>query len=943
MNRLRKKLVTVLLLMGMSCATSAYASVLHSVRTEETITKGATHINEKLLMNNGWRNVNVLKIDLSDSNISVEPIESSTGLKRQSVLEFVQDSGAVAGVNADYFDMGSYSSPSLGMVIEDGNLSHGYNSNYSTLGINKNMATFTIDQNNKASLEYYGVAVRITSNGEFIGGAGTKNIVPNSVTRPLVFDRTYYQTTNNIVANHKTLYTLVVENGVVTYQSKSGEGVTIPQNGYVIMVPESLANTYYTKLKVGTSVDVQEVLYLNNGLTTAVSNMKLGIGGSGIIMRNGVKYTGPAHAVSPSSNVARTVVATVKDSNEILLVTVDNSNGYIGINQTELIEVLQRYNVSDAMYLDGGGSTTFVSRNEGSFSPTLQNSPSDGAQRKVINGIGVFSTSSPGNLTHLLATPSTERTFVGEKVSFTYKGTDENNNPVMVDSNNITYSVTGGTGDFSGNTFTPTSAGKMLVIAKSGQAETGIEINVSEKPTGLYIEPSLVQLNANSTKAIQVYGVDSQGYKIPLTASKITWTSTNNNIGVTNNTVVSNAAAVGKVTANYNGATGQMGVIVGSTTVAVDSLETNSGTWGGDTSTVTGMVFPCSDPKYHGTRSIKMTYTFKPSSSKQVAYTVFNTPIAISQDASKVNMWLYGKNQGHTAKLEVVDNAGKTYYLKLADSIDFTGWKQLSASLPADMALPAKVTKFYVYANSSSSTVTSAVYLDHFSITRGFRDSAGISERADYLFDPYYKETLQAPIAGQYVVNVVGPTRTDSMVLGSNSISAISKKLSDGAGLVLKASSRNSQLSLNVSNYTYTNSFQAGTHDSTKFIMIGTGSGGIRTTDPNGWIYAKQSIVAGSNAKNLIIIMSRNPLTQFTDAKEGQAFHDYLVETRKKTGQNIFVVYAGGTSPEVRIEEGIRYIRTNGINTSTDDYQDGSFVKFKMDGDLVYYTIEKFR
>lgn len=942
MNKIGKKLVMVLLLMGISCSTSAYASVLHSVRTEETVTKGATHINEQLLMDTGWRNVNVLKIDLSDSNISVKPMESSTGLQRQTVLQMVQNSGAVGGVNADYFDMGSYSSPSLGMLIEDGNLSHGYNSNYSTLGINNNMATFVVDENNTPSMAYYGVAVRISSNGSFIGGAGAKNIVPNHITRPLVFDRTYYQTTNNIVANHKTLYTIVVEDGVVTKQTRSGEGTIIPENGYVIMVPESLANSYYTKLPVGSNVEVQEVLYVNGGVTTAVSKMKLGIGGSGIIMKNGVAYTGPKHAVTPSSHVARTVVATVNNSNEILLLTVDKGNGYKGMSEKELVEVLKRYNVKDAMYLDGGGSTTFVSRNEGSFSATLQNHPSDGSQRRVINGLGVFTNSQTGSLANLLVTPSTQRTFVGEKVSFTFKGTDANNNPVMVDPASITYSVTGGTGDFLGNTFIPTSAGKMLVIAKSGEAETPIEIQVSEKPIGLYIEPSLVQLNANSSKAIQVYGVDNEGYKIPISANNITWTSDNNNIGVTNNTVVSKSAAVGKATAHFNGATGQVGVIVGSTTVGVDSLDSNSGTWGGNTSTVTGSVFPCSDPKYNGTRSLKMTYTFKPSSNKQTAYTIFNTPIPISTEASSINMWLYGKKQGHTAKLEVVDGAGNTYYLKLADRIDFTGWKCLSASLPKEMVLPAKVTKFFVYANSVSETTTSAVYLDHFSITRGFRDGAGISQRADYLFDPLYKESLQAPVAGQYVVNVVGPTRTDSMILGSESLSQISKKLSDGAGLILKASSRNSQLSLNANQYTYANAYQAGTYNNTKFIMIGTGSGGIRATNPMGWVYAKQSIVSSSNCKNIIIIMSMNPLTQFSDAKEGKAFHDYLVETRKKTGQNIFVVYAGGSSPEVRIENGIRYIRTNGVNVPTDQYQDGSFVKFKMDGDSVYYTIEKF-
>ena len=943
MNKMSKRLVAALLLMGVGFASSAYGSVLHSIKTEQIVTKGATHINEKLLMDKGWRNINVLRVNLDDSNILVKPMESSTSLQRQTVLQMVQDSGAVAGVNADYFDMGSNSSPSLGMLINEGSLSHGYNSNYSTLGINKNMATFMIDTSNTPSMEYYGVSIRIMANGAFVGAANAKNILSSSVTRPLIFDSTYYKTTNNIVAKHKTLYTIVVEDGVVTYTSKSGEGVTIPTNGYVIMVPEKLASEYYQKLPIGTSVDIQETLYLNSGLTKAVTDMRLGIGGSGIIMRNGAAYTGAAHAVTPKSNVARTIVATVKDSNDILLVTVDKGSGYIGINQSELIEVLKRYNVQDAMYLDGGGSTTFVARNAGSYSPTLQNNPSDGSQRKVINGIGVFTTSSPGNLKNLMISPSSDRTFVGESISFNIKGTDENNNPVTIDPSSITYTITGGNGDFSGNKLTPLSAGKMLVVANCQGVEAAIEIHVSEKPVGLFIEPNLIQLNANSTKAIQVYGVDKDGYKIPLEASKVTWTSDNSQIGITNNTVVSTSSAIGKVTASYKGVNGVAGVIVGNTTVAVDSLETNTGKWSGNTSTVTGSVFPSTEPVYHGSKSLKMTYTFKPSSNKQVASTLFNTPIQVPADASSINMWLYGKKQGHAAKLEVVDSTGKTYYLKLADSIDFTGWKYVTASLPSDMVLPAKITKFYTYANTVSKEVTTAVYLDHISITRGFRESDGISARADYLFDPAYKASLQGPIGSQYIINVVGPTRTDSMVLGSESISQISKKLSDGASLVIKASSRNSQLNLNSSEYTYTNSYQAQTHQTTKVIMLGTGSGGIRATNANEWIHFKQSMSDSSNLKNIIIVTSLNPLTQFTDALEGKAFHDYLVDIKEQTGQNIFVVYAGGMQPEVRMEDGIRYIRTNGINVTTDNYQDGSFVKFKMDGDAVYYTIERFK
>lgn len=943
MKKMSKRLIGILLAMGISMiATYTYGAILHEIRTEQTVTKGAVHINDKLLMSKGWRNVNILKVDLNDSNIKVAPIESATGVERQTISQMVANSGAVAGINADYFDMGTSNTPSLGMLIDNSTLRHGYNSNYSSLGINKNMATFMISNENVSLMDYYGVTLRINVNGIFLDAAGAKNNISSSITRPIIVDRTYYQNTNNIVAKHSTVYTIVVENNIVTYKSKAGEAVTIPQNGYAIVVPESLANTYYSKIKEGDIVEVQETLYLNSGITQAVDAMKLGIGGSGIIMRNGEAYTGAAHAVSPKSNVARTVVATVKGTSEILLITIDNSKGYIGINQSELIELLKRYHVQDAMYFDGGGSTAFVARDAGSFSATLQNNPSDGAQRKVINGLGVFTTSNIGEIASLIVTPSETRSFVGESISLDVKGVDENSNPVTIDTTQISYSVEGGSGHFQGNTFIPTTSGKMLIVANYRGVNKAVEITVSEKPVGLYVEPGVVQLNENASKEVQVYGVDREGYKIPLSASSLTWTSSSNLVGASNNMISSTTPTVAQLTVSYKGVTGNAGVIVGNTAVAIESFEDHTAKWSGNTSTVTGNVFQSQDVKYHGLKSLKMTYTFKPSASKQVAYTVFDTPITISEEASSINMWLYGKNQGHTAKIEVVDSRGRTFYLKLTDSIDFTGWKYVSSSLPADMALPAKLVKFYVYANTVSEEITTAVFLDHVSVTRGFRQGSGLSSRADNLFDPFYKASLQEAINSQYIINVVGPTRVDSMLLNNESISQISQKLSKGASVVLKASSKNNQLSLIPANYTYNNAYQSGSYSNTRFIMLGTGSGGLRTTDESGWANMKSAINNSQDAKNIILIMSRNPLTQFSDTLEGKAVHDYLKEVRESTGKNIFVVYAGGTEPEVRIEDGIRYIRTNGINVTTDNYQDGSFVKFKVDGSAVYYTIEKF-
>lgn len=937
------KLKGIVLFSVLISANITYGAILHQETTTQTITKGATLTNEKILSEIGWRNINILRINLDEPNVALKPLEAANGTSRQTVLQMVNNAGAVAGVNSDFFDISTSNTPSFGPVISDGELKHAYNSNYSSLGPNKYMGTFTIDTNNSVSMDYYGVSLRLNAEGVFVGAMGGYNNIPSKLYRPVIVDRTYYSNTSSIISKLPNTYTIVVEDNIVTYCSKSNEAVDIPSNGFVILVGEQDANAYYSKLKVGTNVELQQFLYLSDGMTQAISDVELGIGGGGLIMKDGVEYTGAAHKITPTSNDPRTVIATLKNSNEVLIITIDGRGDYKGMTHKDLVSFLKSYNVKDAMYFDGGGSTTMVARNEGETEVTVQNNPSDGSQRRVINGLGVFTTSETGPVNQLTLETTYDRTFVGESISLSVKAVDENSNPAQIDQSKLTYSVSGVTGKFEGNKFIPTSSGKALIIASYEGVDVGKEIVVSAAPVGIRVEPSNLQVSENSTKTVQVYGIDSEGYKRPLSASNITWTSDNNTVGATNNTVVTKGKTIATLTANYKGLKAKLGVTVGNVTTAIESFETNKASWGGDTSTVKGSVIVCNDEKYkyHGAKSIKMTYTFEKSANKQVAYTLFDTPIELPSDAMSLNMWLYGKKQGHVAKVEVVDSNNKKFYLKLTDSINFDGWKYVSAALPEDMVLPAKVTKFYTYANSVSEKITTAVYIDHVSITRGFKSKEGISVRDDYRFDPWYKETLQGPTGDQYVINVVGDTKVSSMLLSKDTTGKIANQLSNQSSLVVMAAKNNMSLPLSTKSISYKNTYEVTDYSSTRVIMAGTDSGGLRATQASAWINIKKAIES-TGAKNIILVMSKNPLTQFSDTEEGKVFHKYLKETREKTGKNIFVVTTGTLGNEVRIEDGIRYIKTSGLNTTTDNVKDASFLKLKIVGDKVYYTFEPF-
>ncbi len=941
MKLIKNKVIGIGLILA-ALSFSSYGTVLHKERTEQTITKGAVLIKEQVLTHEGWQHINILKINLQDENIKLKPIESLTLGERRTILDLAASSGAVAGINADFFDMATNNTPSFGPVISEGTLKHAYNSNYVNLGPARNMATFLLDAQSNPLMDYYGTATVLYANGNPIGGMASYNNIPTTLGRPIVLDDTYQKDTSKVLARFKGVYTIVIENGQVSYLSQQDEAVTIPRGGYAVLINANDANAYYGQFPIGTMAEIKNTVYLNGTMTDAVENIRLGLGGSGLIIKDGQEYTGAAHRVTPGTRAPRTVVATLKNSNELLLIAIDGRNKTLGANHKDLVQLLLSYGVKDAMYFDGGGSTTLVSRSEAGSELKVQNRPSDGTERKVVNGLGVFTTSQPDSVNRLYLDTAMNRTFVGESITFNVKGVDKNYNPVSIPKESISLTLSGVSGSFKGLTFYPETAGKALVIASYNGVEVAKEIYITDKPLGLRIEPSNLQISANDSKTVQIYGIDREGYKIPLAADKITWQSSNTGVSANGNRVIAAGKNMAELTASYKGVSGKMGVIVGDTAIPLESFEKNTAQWGGDTSTVKGKVEPSKELKYHGNLAVKMTYTFAKSPNKQIAYAVFNQPIELPSDALSLNLWLHAKKQGDTAKIEVIDAKGTKFYLKAADSLNFEGWRYLSVPLPNNMVFPAQVTKFYAFANSTAEKRTSAVYLDHISMTRGFRNRQGMTLRDDYRLDAFYKDSLQPATGNQYMFNIIGATKTSSMLLSSEAAARIGKSLSEGAGMVIMAAQSNLDLPISVPKHIYNNAYQVVDYSTTRIIFAGTDKGGIRLTAPNAWLSLKKDIES-SSAKNIILVMSRNPLTQFDDTEEGLALHRYLKGQRESSGKNIFVVYSGGTEKEVYIEDGIRYIRNNGLNVTTDNVQDTEYIKFKVVGSDIYYTFESLK
>ena len=300
----------------------------------------------------GWLDTHILKVDLTN-NIRLDVMESINEYNlKEKTTDLINFNGAVAGINGDFFDMSKNPTASLGMVIRDGNLISA--GNYVNLRENQ-WTTFFMDEEGTPFIDYCKVAMYFyNENNISFEIAGINKVT--TFKKGVYLDRNAYVTTEQIDKINKTLYKLVVENDEITYISKKGETVDIPENGYVLAIEESVAIPKINEFKIGQSVRFD--------LQTSIDfeKIKMGLGGAGKIVDKGGVPLNPGHLVSPNARNPRTALGISKDGKTLFLIAVDGRNHSVGATHNEMTSILLEYGIYDGIHLDGGGSTTMAAK-----------------------------------------------------------------------------------------------------------------------------------------------------------------------------------------------------------------------------------------------------------------------------------------------------------------------------------------------------------------------------------------------------------------------------------------------------------------------------------------------------------------------------------------------------------------------------------------------------
>jgi hypothetical protein len=326
--------------------------------------------------------MNLLRLDLAKVRLDVaHAMDEAIGVETTSSI--AARYGAFAAINAGFFrlDNSLYAGDPAGALMIDGEL-------YSE-PVSNRTALLILNDKDQARVRFmrldekYLPAVRINGVEIEISGVNRERKKDELIAYYPVFHRTTLTDRNGVE--------VIVEQGRVS-KIVTGEGSSpIPQGGYVLSAVGNKKDALLKLAKIGTKVKMSlpAVNFSSGNGDGAFAFTEDAVGGIPQLIRNGkIDITWEEEKAGKSfveTKHPRTAVAKLKDG-KFLMITVDGrseSSGGIGLN--DLAALLLEFGATDAMNLDGGGSTTMF------LDGKVVNHPSDKeGERKVSDAILVF-------------------------------------------------------------------------------------------------------------------------------------------------------------------------------------------------------------------------------------------------------------------------------------------------------------------------------------------------------------------------------------------------------------------------------------------------------------------------------------------------------------------------------------------------------------------------
>ena len=633
----------------------------------------------------GWIRGDTLAVDLTSKTLRPTYLSPGTVSARTPLSQQIARTGAVAGVNGDFFDINATGAP-IGVGIDRGQLQ--------TAPAAGHNFTAAITDEGKARLAEIFLQASVTlPDGRALPAANFNSPVLDHDAIGVYTPLWGASTRRTSVAGAARVVEVEIRDGVVAQVRPAPSDGPIPAGSTVLLAREAGADAL-AALNPGDAVGVSYEPRTDTG------KIAVAVGGNVVLVRDGV--------IQPVDTVAmhsRTAVGFSADGTKMWLATVDGRQADSrGMTELELARHLKSLGADDAINLDGGGSSTLLARDEGEAAPSVRNSPSDGGERLVPNGIGVATVPGSGKLTAFAPAPAVAnatRVLSGLSRHLVADGHDETGAAVAADPHWTTSNPFRGT--VTRGVFTGHHEGDVDVIARSGRASGKVRLSVLGKPVRLGTSTEQVALSgAGARSTFKVFGYDADGYgtwlepddvKLDFDPSVVRIEPAGDGYSVTALT----ASGATAITASAAGFSTHLAASVGTVPRIASPLDGPEG-W-------TATVFPAvvgaalSAAPGHNGLGLALDYRLTGTNATRAAYVNPAAPLPVPLGTQKIGLWVNGDGKGAWLRAELRDAANVASIVDLSLSVDWTGWRYVTATVPAGLPDGQRLTRFYAVEN----------------------------------------------------------------------------------------------------------------------------------------------------------------------------------------------------------------------------------------------------
>ncbi len=278
--------------------------------------------------------------------------------------------------------------------------------------------------------------------------------------------------------------------------------------------------------------------------------------------------------ISNGTNInPRTALGIKKDGSVMLYVLDGRQPGFsAGLGLTDMMKHMLELGCTTVVNLDGGGSATMAVREAGlDGKPAVKNSPSDGYQRKVTNGLLLVYKGSGGSKAENLHTYASQPLAMpGAEIQLSSYTSNDKYEPIQL-TRNVEYDVSGrsdSTVDENGLFTAGSDVGTVEIEATSGKLETAVTIDVQNDITFTTNVQNLI-IDPGKTSDIDVTA--RHGYAPIASKDSLFTFSCDPNIGTIDAEGLFQASMETGISGNiyvaYNGVTQTIPVQIGATLV----------------------------------------------------------------------------------------------------------------------------------------------------------------------------------------------------------------------------------------------------------------------------------------------------------------------------------------------------------------------------------------